>query len=1027
MTQAGGNLLAQAQETVKRFIRPASPLDGILRAASRFSLSLKAPISSFCDLATRDGNALVAFNGSYMTFLRIRGIRRMINLAETRNAAADLRSQLSASFQDKGHGLDFCYVSDPGSTTDAIDRCISDARTIAVRLSLDFSDIFAEWQRYLPEFLRHEEVWLAVWTNPTALDPHEVTRAKAEQDAVRKALPTLGDGQNPSLLSRDLSILHAAFVDQVLATFDANDVDAVALDPESALKEIRTIIYPETRRDAWRPSLPPSEPPVTIPDDTPQSIDWALWPPIREQLFVDEAKTVGVSAVSLGTRTWRSLDMVLAPETVLPFQELVSALNTRDVPWRAGMLIEGTAQNFMAVKSAAVQWLRFGANIARADAFVGLDAVKKARTDEIVRFRATFATYAPNNDRTLLDTRLSQLRQGLSSWGATKVTPMAGDPVAGVLSSVPGLDTASTAPSHAPPLSHALTLAPWARPGLPWQSGSILFRTPDGTLVPYDPGASGRPATLDLFIAKSRSGKSVLSNRLLLGLILSAASSTGDGYRLPLIGKLDFGETVAGLIDLISEALPADQKHLAAYCRMELAPGYEYNIFDLLPGCRRPTHGHRVFLENFLNLWCVDENGQSYERMSHLINAIIDIVYEMVSDEGIGSHQKGYRRGVEHKVDEALDRLGVTTDRDTSWYEVTDLLCNRQEWRLAGFASRQAAPTFGDLLQAASDKRIVDAFGHIDPRGTGESLPKIFAGYIAFFRARFPTLCTATTLDLSDARVIGVDVERICPKGSGQARRQTEMMWLLGFYMTSKKHLTDPADADAMPARVRDYHRKCFVEFNETYKRLEADEYHLTNQSDYVGAMMEFIARFSARYRLSLALTSQEYSDFGQYLVDNATGIFILSGATEENISAMQAKFGLSGASVSVIRHGLNGPAPDGSGAPFLMKMRVHDKWYEHLLVNTMGPIEMWALSTNPQDRALRTRLYNRLGPAEARRRLARVFPRGTAVPAIEARIRAIKATGAEDEQAAAAVELIAAEIGDGTGLGAVIRVEENV
>ncbi|GBQ21479.1 IcmB protein [Gluconacetobacter sacchari DSM 12717] len=1025
MRGIGKGSVQQAQETVRRFMKSASPLDGILRALSRFSLTLKGPITSFCNLATSDGEALVGFDGSYMTLVRVHGIRRMINLAETEAAGRDLRSQLSASFQSKAHALDFCYISDPGSTTDAITRCIEDARKIALRIGLDFTDIFAEWQRYLPRFLRHEEVWLAVWTKPSALDSHETARAKAGQDAARKALPPLGDGQNPSLLSRDLAILHAAFVEQVLATFDANDVDATPLGPKDALKAIRTVIYPETRQDGWRPSLPPDDPPVTIPDERPETVDWALWPPLREQLFMEEATTSGVSAVSLGTRSWRSLDLVLAPERALPFQELVSALNTRDVPWRAGMLIEGTDQSFMAVKSAAVQWVRFGANLARADAFSGLDALRKARTDEIVRVRTTFATYAPNGDRLLLDTRLSQLRQGLSSWGASKVSPMAGDPVAGVLSNVAGLDTASTAPSHAVPLSHALTMAPWARPGLPWTSGSMLFRTPDGTLVPVDPGASGRPATLDLFIAKSRSGKSVLSNRLLLGLILSAASSTGDGYRLPLIGKLDFGETVAGLIDVVREGLPAHQKHLAAYCRMELAPGYELNIFDVLPGCRKPTQGHRVFLENFLNLWCVDENGQSYERMSMLINAVIDVVYDMVSDEGIGTYKKGYRRGVEREVDNALDRYGVDVDRDTTWYEVTDLLCDREEWRIAGFASRQAVPTFGDLLQAASDKRILDAFGENDPRGTGESLPRVFASYIAFFRSRFPTLCTATTLDLSDARVIGVDVERICPKGSGQAQRQTEMMWLLGFHMVSRKHLTDPADADAMPARVRDYHRRCFVEFNETYKRLEADEYHLTNQSDFVGAMMEFIARFSARYRLSLALTSQEFGDFGQYLVDNATGIYILSGATEDNINAMQAKFGLSGASVSVIRHGLNGPAPDGSGSPFIMKMRVHDKWYEHLLVNTMGPIEMWALSTNPQDRALRSRLYARLGPSEARRRLARVFAKGTAVPAIEARMLALRSTGTDEEQAAAAVEVIAQEIGDGVGLGAVIR-EEN-
>ena len=53
-------------------------------------------------------------------------------------------------------------------------------------------------------------------------------------------------------------------------------------------------------------------------------------------------------------------------------------------------------------------------------------------------------------------------------------------------------------------------------------------------------------------------------------------------------------------------------------------------------------------------------------------------------------------------------------------------------------------------------------------------------------------------------------------------------------------------------------------------------------------------------------------------------------------------------------------------------------------MVNTPGPVELWALTTSPADVALRRRLYALLPPAQARAALARAFPEGTARSRIE-------------------------------------------
>ena len=67
---------------------------------------------------------------------------------------------------------------------------------------------------------------------------------------------------------------------------------------------------------------------------------------------------------------------------------------------------------------------------------------------------------------------------------------------------------------------------------------------------------------------------------------------------------------------------------------------------------------------------------------------------------------------------------------------------------------------------------------------------------------------------------------------------------------------------------------------------------------------------------------------------------------------------------------------------------------FEQLVVNTPGPVELWALTTSPADVALRRRVHALLPPALARAALARAFPAGTARPRIESELARLDAPG---------------------------------
>jgi intracellular multiplication protein IcmB len=115
---------------------------------------------------------------------------------------------------------------------------------------------------------------------------------------------------------------------------------------------------------------------------------------------------------------------------------------------------------------------------------------------------------------------------------------------------------------------------------------------------------------------------------------------------------------------------------------------------------------------------------------------------------------------------------------------------------------------------------------------------------------------------------------------------------------------------------------------------------------------------------------------------------------------------------------------PKKGGAPFFAILQVEGGvTYEQVLVNSLGPIELWALSTTPGDTGLRNRLYDAVGFSEGLRRLAVVFPNGSALEEIERRTKARLQKGdAADRVEAGVVDGLADELIRGHGLGLVLR-----
>ena len=1003
----------------------------IAKALAGLSLMLRQPLESFCDIETTHGAALVTKQSDYVTVLRIDGMRRMAGREDIERIALAQRVELSGALESRGHAIVGFFVSDPELALVEINRLNLDGcRAIARDLGLNMNDILDERARLWPKIMRWEAGYYVLWTRRAVLTKEERKQMKEEQDAMARQWSRVGDSQRFYVRSEIMAARHASFVNRVVSSLRGGDIASTELDAHAALKVIRESLYRETAGSAWRPTLLGDRVMARMSDDEDKPHPGGmLWPSIASQIFHADAVTLGGQRVQIGDYEYANVDMVVGPEDPRPFVELASALGGDRIPYRAALLIEGGGKTAMSMKEIGASFLSmFPNNADLRRAFAKIRQEREQNDHISVKLRASFCTWAPVDEKRRLRRRASTLGQRIESWGNCKATAMCGDPLEGAMSSVPGLALASTANPSLALLGDALMMMPWNRTASPWVSGSILFRKPDGALWPYDPvGGSIRPLVCDIFVAPPGSGKSVLANSINLGLCLSTAAMQSKGAKLPLIGKADIGPSASGFVRLVQEALGPARRHEAIFVTMQFARGYEVNIFDLQVGCEEPLPLERAFLQNFLALMTLPpDKTEPFEGMNQLIPLVIEEAYRLCTDVQGGS-PKTYRKGLEPEVDAYLTDNQIELQHEEPWWrDVVNALIEAGQHRLAEIAQRHAVPILQDLVNAARTDHVRDMFRELKIGSTHEDLHKAFERYLFDIIRKFPTLNSPTRLDFGPARIIVLDLAAVAPTGSAQARRQTEMMYMMARHILARNFFLHEDYVVHVPLAVREYHRARFREMQEGVKRLDYDEWHRTQGSPQVRAQADLDVREGRKHNIQLGFSSQRLSDMGEGIIAQSTGRFVLRAGDEREAEEIATRFNLSKASADVVRYRLNGPGPE--GAPFLAIFVNEGARYEQMVYNSLGPIELWALSTTPGDTALRNRLYDRVGFSEGLRRLSKVFPAGSALQEIDYRKAERLKRGEQSSWAeTGVVDELAGELIDGRGLGIKLRDTDDI
>lgn len=959
-------------------------LDKILNP---FQVALKLSLESFIRLETADDEmTMAASDGSLVSYVKVDGSRQIIGEEEYNFLVEAATIKIGSRFDRQGHAMQVYFARDPNRIASHLEDLLQPSRASAEAMGLDVKDIFEERIRHLSRYLSYEECYFVLWTRPSILTKSEMKRAA--QDSHKKKWLRAGYGQNPLAALDALRTRHKAYVAAIMSSLDELGVSANVLPIHEALLAVKNNLYPTKSHEDWRPSLP-GDPISPRAPTSRQDLSDVIWPPLSQQLALADCYVLNESIVRIGDLIWAGADMTLAPMDPSPFPMLLNRLFEAKVPYRVSFLIEGGG-------AYATQLRAFGATILGVTNAVNkqikysLEGLERlSRKEPVVRLRISFATWAPRDNLRLLQDRLSNLTQAIESWGYCQVSEFSGDPLDCVMSSAMGIHCAGTAPVAIAPMFDVMKLMPWQRPSSPFVKGSMLFRTPDGKVWPYQTGTNVTTTWFDLIFAQPGAGKSVLLNSTNIACCLTPGLSA-----LPFVAIIDIGPSSAGMISLIKEALPENRQHEAASFRMQMTQQYAVNPFDTQLGCRYPMLDERSYLVELMTLLCTSPGSDKpYDGMQQLAGLVVDEMYRWRDDTTANAEPRPYLPRLDHEVDEAIAKHNIHLPADPYWWDVVDRLFDLGDTSTAILAQRYAVPTLADAITASRRPQIRSLLEETSVGLTSETVINAFERMITSAIREFPVLSGVTRFDVSNARVCALDLMDVSPQGDDSADRQTSIMYMLARHVLVRSWWVGLEMIEHIPPKYKFYHEMRLQNIAETPKRLCYDEFHRTSKSRSVRAQVVRDVREGRKRGVQIALSSQLLDDFDNDMVDLATGVWVLGAAiSDQAVDNIKERFGLSQTARNIIRYKLTGPRAGGAPALFVLAT-VEGKYEQHLL-NTLGPIELWALSTSSEDVSIRSRLYSRLGAGRARQMLAANFPGGTARGEIKRRVMMLAEKG---------------------------------
>jgi intracellular multiplication protein IcmB len=903
-----------------------------------------------------------------------------------------LQEGLVTLFRSPGHTLDISFHVDPARSTEFLERRLAPYRRQAEKHGLDFGAIFDSRVAHFQQHIAPEVVIVALRTDPSILLANEQKRAN-EARKKRREQARLGDwirgGQDVTAIMPELRHIHDQAWYTLVKSLDTcgnvlmdgqsrnNGLRLDALTIEQAIDWMRNIQRPGTyslpdEKPTWKADL--ARPSLGVNGSL-----LATAPRLGLSAIPEEMEVVkGIVQTPQGM-CFAPVIMSLGPVDAQPFEELLTNLVKANIPARVNFrLIPGGSGN-LSLKKIGAEMLYLTTKMT--DNGNGLvkesiaEIQRHANHDPVMLMRSVACTWAASEDQAQMQQQT--LLRMIETWGNQECTTRCGDPVQTVLSSIPGLMSSIAAPAWPANLSDVLPLLPLDRPASPWTHGPFFLRDKLRKML-----AVGHDLQTPIisFTGPPGRGKSMAMALQLLSYLWDAGQ--GD---LPYISIIDVGYSSIEFIETVRQAL-GEKAYLAQGFTLSLN-GKTINPFDTPLGFRFPTENHLSFLKNLIGIMCGNTNkDKSILKLPEAIGAAVLACYTSVSDLGQGK-VKPYKPEVDLMVDAAIARHNILMDDHTSWWEIVDALFAKGDLTMAGRAQRFAVPVFLDLIKTCTaDNDLKAKYGDLKVEGQMDLIPYINLS-INEAAKNWPVMASPSTFDFGRARIVSLDLVEVTQGQDESSIRQSTAMYLLARFKTSQSFIFSQDDVEGArdhlrPEYVR-YHTDRATQIKRDVKIAVWDELHRTGGLPQIPDQIERDGREGRKNGLRILLGSQSFRDIPDTIQDILGAAYVM-GLDGKEIGTIVERTGIAPILAAKAVDHCIGPGDKGSGA--LVYWKREDRRYTSLSYVIAGPVELWALTTHPESRAVKKSILKEVPYSATLNLLGSRYPSGTIKKELERR-----------------------------------------